>query len=78
VVTVHPLHESDISFVHIADTTAEPVRAQGLQTVGLLATPKRLQNAEDEQEDDREDRRDQQRAEAAEAVGEEEEHGGPP
>ena len=28
----------DVPFVHIADTTAEAVRAQGLQTVGLLAT----------------------------------------
>jgi aspartate racemase len=28
----------DIPFVHIADTTANAVRAQGLQTVGLLAT----------------------------------------
>jgi aspartate racemase len=27
-----------IPFVHIADTTAEAVRAQGLETVGLLAT----------------------------------------
>ena len=28
----------DVPFVHIADTTAEAVRAQGLGTVGLLAT----------------------------------------
>jgi aspartate racemase len=28
----------DVPFVHIADTTAEAVRAQGLDTVGLLAT----------------------------------------
>jgi len=28
----------DVPFVHIADTTAEAVGAQGLQTVGLLAT----------------------------------------
>jgi aspartate racemase len=28
----------DVPFVHIADTTAEAVRAAGLQTVGLLAT----------------------------------------
>ena len=28
----------DVPFLHIADTTAEAVRAQGLQTVGLLAT----------------------------------------
>ena len=28
----------DVPFVHIADTTAEAVRARGLQTVGLLAT----------------------------------------
>jgi aspartate racemase len=28
----------DVPFVHIADTTAEAVRASGLQTVGLLAT----------------------------------------
>ncbi len=28
----------DVPFVHIADTTAEAVRGQGLQTVGLLAT----------------------------------------
>ena len=28
----------DVPFVHIADTTAEAVRAHGLQTVGLLAT----------------------------------------
>jgi aspartate racemase len=28
----------DVPFVHIADTTAEAVRAQGLRTVGLLAT----------------------------------------
>jgi aspartate racemase len=28
----------DVPFVHIADTTAQAVRAEGLQTVGLLAT----------------------------------------
>ena len=28
----------DVPFVHIADTTAEAVKAQGLETVGLLAT----------------------------------------
>ena len=28
----------DVPFVHIADTTAEAVRARGLRTVGLLAT----------------------------------------
>jgi aspartate racemase len=28
----------DVPFVHIADTTADAVRARGLQTVGLLAT----------------------------------------
>jgi aspartate racemase len=28
----------DVPFVHIADTTAQAVRADGLQTVGLLAT----------------------------------------
>ncbi len=28
----------DVPFVHIADTTADAVRAQGLSTVGLLAT----------------------------------------
>jgi aspartate racemase len=29
---------TDVPFVHIADTTADAVRARGLQTVGLLAT----------------------------------------
>jgi aspartate racemase len=41
--TMHKVAEAiagavDVPFVHIADTTAEAVRAAGLQTVGLLAT----------------------------------------
>jgi aspartate racemase len=41
--TMHKVAEAitgavDVPFVHIADTTAEAVRAEGLATVGLLAT----------------------------------------
>ncbi|MGZ4271616.1 MAG: aspartate/glutamate racemase family protein [Solirubrobacteraceae bacterium] len=41
--TMHKVAEAigeaiDVPFVHIADTTAHAVRAQGLETVGLLAT----------------------------------------
>jgi aspartate racemase len=41
--TMHKVAEAitdavDVPFVHIADTTAEAVRARGLHTVGLLAT----------------------------------------
>ena len=41
--TMHKVAETiagavDVPFVHIADTTAEAVRASGLETVGLLAT----------------------------------------